>query len=57
VYSALGLSPEDGDQHRDGGSGCGEARAMLADMYGWSTEGFDTTDLKDAKVLLDQLSS
>ena len=32
-----------------------EARAMLADIYGWFTEGFDTTDLKDAKALLDQL--
>ena len=33
-----------------------EARAMLAEIYGWFTEGFDTADLKDAKVLLDQLS-
>jgi predicted ATPase len=33
-----------------------EARAMLADIYNWFTEGFDTADLKDAKVLLDQLS-
>jgi predicted ATPase len=30
-----------------------EARAMLADIYGWFTEGFDTADLKDAKALLD----
>ena len=29
---------------------------MLADVYNWFTEGFDTADLKDAKVLLDQLS-
>jgi predicted ATPase len=35
----------------------GEARAMLAGIYGWFTEGFDTTDLKDAKALLDDLSS
>jgi predicted ATPase len=34
----------------------GEAHAMLAEIYGWFTEGFDTSDLKDAKVLLDQLS-
>jgi tetratricopeptide (TPR) repeat protein len=34
-----------------------EARAMLAEIYDWFTEGFDTADLKDAKVLLDQLSS
>ena len=33
-----------------------EARAMLADIYNWFTEGFDTTDLKDAKALLDELS-
>jgi predicted ATPase len=32
-----------------------EARAMLAEIYGWFTEGFDTTDLKDAKTLLDEL--
>jgi hypothetical protein len=30
---------------------------MLADIYGWFTEGFDTADLKDAKALLDELSS
>ena len=34
-----------------------EARAMLADIYGWFTEGFDTADLKEAKSLLDELSS
>jgi predicted ATPase len=33
-----------------------EARAMLSDIYGWFTEGFDTADLKDAKALLDELS-
>jgi predicted ATPase len=32
-----------------------EARAMLAEIYGWFTEGFDTLDLKDAKALLDEL--
>ncbi len=31
-------------------------RAMLAGIYGWFTEGFDTADLKDAKALLDDLS-
>jgi predicted ATPase len=35
---------------------CDEARAPLAEIYGWFTEGFDTADLKDAKVLLDELS-
>jgi tetratricopeptide (TPR) repeat protein len=33
------------------------ARAMLAQIYGWFTEGFDTADLKDAKALLDDLSN
>jgi predicted ATPase len=34
-----------------------EARAMLAEIYGWFTEGFDTADLKDAKSLLDELAN
>jgi predicted ATPase len=34
-----------------------EARAMLAEIYNWFTEGFDTADLQDAKALLDQLSA
>jgi class 3 adenylate cyclase len=34
-----------------------EGRAMLADIYNWFTEGFDTADLKDAKALLEELSS
>ena len=32
-----------------------EARTMLAQIYDWFTEGFDTADLKDAKALLDEL--
>ena len=32
-----------------------EARAMLADIFNWFTEGFDTVDLKSAKTLLDEL--
>ncbi len=32
-----------------------EARASLADIYNWFTEGFDTPDLQDAKALLDEL--
>jgi len=32
-----------------------EARTMLAEIYGWFTEGFGTADLKDAKALLDEL--
>jgi predicted ATPase len=38
----------DQQQRRD------EARAMLAEIYNWFTEGFDTADLKDAKALLDE---
>ena len=34
-----------------------EARELLAPLYGWFTEGFDTLDLKDAKVLLNELSA
>jgi predicted ATPase len=34
----------------------GEARTMLAEIYGSFTEGFDTADLKDAEALLDELS-
>jgi len=33
-----------------------EARTMLAEIYGWFTEGFDTADLKDAKALLNELA-
>jgi class 3 adenylate cyclase/predicted ATPase len=32
-----------------------EARDLLAPVYGWFTEGFDTLDLKEAKILLDTL--
>jgi tetratricopeptide (TPR) repeat protein len=34
-----------------------QARAMLVEIYGWFTEGFDTPDLKDAKALLDKLGA
>jgi len=33
-----------------------EAHKMLAKIYGWFTEGFDTKDLQEAKVLLEELS-
>ena len=33
-----------------------QARELLAPVYGWFTEGFDTLDLKEAKVLLDELA-
>jgi hypothetical protein len=32
-----------------------EVRTMLVEIYGWFTDGFDTTDLKEAKALLDKL--
>jgi hypothetical protein len=34
-----------------------EARDLLAPVYGWFTESFDTLDLKEAKALLDELAS
>jgi predicted ATPase len=34
-----------------------QARELLAPVYGWFTEGFDTRDLKDAKALLDDLAA
>jgi len=35
----------------------GEARDLLAPLYGWFTEGFDTQDLKEAKALLEELAA
>jgi predicted ATPase len=32
-----------------------QARALLAPVYDWVTEGFDTRDLREAKALLDEL--
>jgi hypothetical protein len=34
-----------------------QARDLRAPVYGWFTEGLDTLDLKEAKVLLDELAS
>ena len=33
-----------------------QARELLAPMFGWFTEGFDTRDLKEAKALLEELA-
>jgi class 3 adenylate cyclase/predicted ATPase len=41
---------------RDQGKGQ-HARELLAPVYGWFTEGFDTRDLKEAKALLEELAS
>jgi predicted ATPase len=35
---------------------CQEAHDLLAPIYGWFTEGLDTADLQEAKVLLEELS-
>jgi predicted ATPase len=32
------------------------ARQVLGEVYGWFTEGFDTADVQEARVLLDELS-
>jgi predicted ATPase len=34
-----------------------DARELLAPIYGWFTEGFDTRDLKDARALLGELAA
>ena len=34
---------------------CAEAYQLLAEVYGWFTEGFDTADLQDARALLEEL--
>jgi predicted ATPase len=34
-----------------------EARDLLAPVYGWFTEGFDTRDLKEAMALLEELAA
>jgi predicted ATPase len=34
-----------------------QARELLAPVYGWFTEGFDTHDLKEAKALLEELAT
>jgi predicted ATPase len=34
-----------------------EARELLAPVYGWFTEGFDTRDLREAKALVDELAA
>jgi predicted ATPase len=48
AISLAGLGQQQGKQT--------EAHALLAPVYGWFTEGFDTADLQEAKALLDELS-
>jgi predicted ATPase len=45
----LATDPERDQGKRD------DARNLLAPVYGWFTEGFDTLDLREAKTLLDEL--
>jgi predicted ATPase len=51
LRAALSLARLRSDQGRHA-----EARQLLAPIYGWFTEGFDTADLKEAKALLDELT-
>jgi tetratricopeptide (TPR) repeat protein len=51
LRAATGLARLWGEQGRRA-----EARELLAPVYGWFTEGFDTVDLKEAKALLDELA-
>jgi predicted ATPase len=51
LRAAASLARLWGDQGRRA-----DARDLLAPVYGWFTEGFDTADLKEAKALLDQLA-
>ena len=50
MRAAVSLARLRRDQGRDA-----EARDLLAPIYGWFTERFDTPDLKEAKALLDDL--
>ena len=51
LRAATSLARLWGEQRRRG-----EARDLLAPVYGWFTEGFDTPDLQAAKALLDELA-
>jgi class 3 adenylate cyclase/predicted ATPase len=51
LRAAVSLARLRRDQQR-----AAEARDLLAPVYGWFTEGFDTPDLKEAKALLDELN-
>jgi class 3 adenylate cyclase/predicted ATPase len=52
LRAAMSLARLRRDQDR-----CSEARGLIAPVYDWFTEGFDTPDLKEAKALLDELSA
>ena len=50
LRAAMSLARLWRDQHK-----VHQAREVLAPVYGWFTEGFDTRDLKEAKALLEEL--
>jgi hypothetical protein len=50
------IAPEPRHAHR-GAEFPGLCLLLLAPVYGWFTEGFDTRDLKEAKALLDELAA
>jgi tetratricopeptide (TPR) repeat protein len=49
-HQALGVARQRQQQGK-----LAEAHQLLAEVYGWFTEGFDTPDLQEAKVLLEEL--
>jgi hypothetical protein len=56
----FGLRGVRGDRtrrHQDDQGKPQQARTLLAPVYGWFTEGFDTRDLKEAKALLEELAA
>jgi hypothetical protein len=55
--SFMALRARDSTHEKPTRSWCEQqARELLAPVYGWFTEGFDTRDLKDAKALLEELA-
>ena len=56
-YQRTSVNVYDPDIFKCSGHRRKEGRAMLAEIYNWFTEGFDTADLKDAKALLEELGT
>jgi predicted ATPase len=57
IFSGLGIERNPGNSAPRDQSKPQQARELLAPVYGWFTEGFDTRDLKDAKALLEELAA
>jgi predicted ATPase len=51
------FSYDDPQARRGGSARYRQARELLAPVYGWFTEGFNTRDLKEAKALLKELAA